>query len=283
MHALFNYYKNTLFAICYISLLTGCGTAYIATEKPFMDPIASITPGQTTRESVHALLGNPSGPEEYLWPSIDEGNVEVFSAMGDAIGLVFIFPFPSGEAVSHHALITYDVSGHVDATDWGYALYEFTSMFLYAGEYGYFNGTNTVFPSKDGGGKADKAWADYMIQMMHEIKYQYGSWDKERALKLICRAVEQSHPAAYSELGHLFRENRWLKGLQQAFGYYALSPIKKDNVKACFWYSMANDKVQPPWCRDLLTMEESTEVEYLLENWQPGQCEHEIDTAITGS
>ena len=165
MHALFNYYKNTLFAICYISLLTGCGTAYIATEKPFRDPIASITPGQTTRESVHALLGNPRRYSLFLWPSIDKGNLEVFGPK--------LHKAPCGD-LDHYALIIYDATGRVDATDWKYTGSGFGRTTLYADGYGYTTGTRTIFPSKDGGGKADKAWARYL----EIVQFRSSSWDK---------------------------------------------------------------------------------------------------------
>jgi hypothetical protein len=292
MHTLFNYYKNTLLAICYISLLTGCGNPWIATEKPFNDPLVTITPGQTTRENVHGLLGKPLCCTKFLSPSRDKGNVEVFLAKGDALGWAGFIPFPSTDRILHYAMIAYDLSGLVNEIDSGHvatnAMYpghdvkQITSgrvaysdsvdrIFLYAGEYGYYNRSNTFFPSKDGGGKSDSAWEDYIKYMVDDIKYH------KHNLKLLCRAVEQGHPAAFSELGNLFRENG------KAFGYPSLQPVfQKDNVMACFWFSMANDGPQTEYCLKLLTKDEKIKVEYLMYNWQLDQCELGINDAGSG-
>ena len=294
MHALFNYYKNTLLAICYISLLTGCGDPWIATEKPFNDPLVTITPGQTTRENVHGLLGKPLCCTKFLWPSRDKGNVEVFLAKGDALGWAGFIPFPSTDRMLHYAMIAYDLSGLVNEIDTGHVAlnsmnpsytvkqilseqitshhgghsYSVDIIFLYAGEYGYYNRSNTFFPSKDGGGKSDSAWAYYIKYMGPSIKNQKVN------LRRLCHAVEQGHPAAFSELGNLFSENR------QAFGYQALQPVfQKDNVMACLWFSMANDGTQTEYCLKLLTKAEKIKVEYLMYNWQLDQCELGINDA----
>jgi len=297
MHALFNYYKNTLFAICYISLLTGCGDPWIATEKPFNDPLVTITPGQTTRENVHGLLGKPLCCTKFLWPSRDKGNVEVFLAKGDALGWAGFIPFPSTDRMLHYAMIAYDLSGLVNEIDTGHVALnsmnpsytvkqilseqitshhggysdEVNPIILYAGEYGYYNKYNTFFPSKDGGGKSDSAWAYYIKYMGPSIKNQKVN------LRRLCHAVEQGHPAAFSELGNLFRENG------KAFGYPSLQPVfQKDNVMACFWFSMANDGTQPEWCLELLAEDEKIKVEYLMDNWQLDQCELGINDAESG-
>lgn len=266
MYSLIQYHKNTLFAVLYLSLLAGCGGPSIAIEKPFRDPLASMVPGQTTRESVHTLLGKPCSGTNFLWPSKYEGNVEVFRASGDAWGWAGFIPVPADGNMTHYALITYDSSGRVSATDWGYVAREDFYMFLYAGKYGYDHVSNTIFPSKDGGGKSDKAWASYMHYA--SLTRLDNRAAKRIALNRLCRAVERGHPAAFNELGNLF----WKKD-RHAIGQYILSTIfEEDNVKACLSYSIANDKDQPPWCRDLLTEEEATRVERLFENWQPDQC-----------
>lgn len=102
-------------------------------------------------------------------------------------------------------------------------------------------------------------------------------WAKNYALKYLCRAVERGHPAAFSELGNLF----WHTGTS-ALGQSIPSYIfEEDNVKACFWYSMANGKVQPPWCYTVLTVEETETVEHLIDNRQPGQCKRETDKILS--
>ena len=231
-------------------------------EKP--KPLASITPGITTREGVRILLGQPLSGGVFLWPAIDNGDVEVYSAYGTASGR-WIFLLRELEDTTHYVLVTYDSSSHVSATDWDHVAYEGEDMFLYAGKYGYFHSTNTIFPSKDGGGKADKAWASYMSYSRTRLDNRAA---KRTALKRLCRAVERGHPAAFNELGNLF----WKKD-RHAIGQYILSTIfEEDNVRACLSYSIASDNVQPPWCRDLLTKEEAARVEHLLGNWQPDQC-----------
>jgi hypothetical protein len=279
MYTLIKYYKNTLFAVLCLSLLAGCGGPMIATERPFSDPLASMTPGQTTREDVHTLLGEPMCCTNILWPSRDEGRVEVYRTWGDALGLAGFVPVPSGD-LTHYALITYDASGRVNATDWDYAAGASDVNLLYAGEYGYFPRLDTIFPSIDGGGKTDRAWVKYMKSAQGTRMETHKK--NINTLKLLCRAAEQGHPAAFNELGNFFWYDLNVDSITH--GQLRLwSMFEKDKVKACLWYSMANEKVQPPWCRDWLTVEESTKVEHLLENWQPSQCDPEIMKVISGN
>ena len=213
-------------------------------------------------------------------------------AKGDALGWAGFIPFPSTDRMLHYAMIAYDLSGLVNEIDSGhvavnsidpsYTVNEIISghggysdevnpIFLYAGEYGYYNISNTFFPSKDGGGKSDSAWAYYINYMGPSIKNQKVN------LRRLCHAVEKGHPAAFSELGNLFSAN------VQAFGYPSLTPVfQKDNVMACLWFSMANDGTQPEWCLELLAEDEKIKVEYLMDNWQLDQCELGINDAESG-
>jgi hypothetical protein len=95
------------------------------------------------------------------------------------------------------------------------------------------------------------------------------------------------HPAALAELGHYFWDGLYdfdedgIKERYASVHHVLWDEFDNDNVKACLWYSMVNDKALPPWCRDVLTEEEKTRVEHMLEGWQPSQCNNELAPKIT--
>lgn len=303
-----------------LSLLTACGDALIATNRPFGDAREDIKPGQTSRKDVHQLLGQPLITKINIsWPAVDDGNVEIYTAAGSSVGLISIIPVPTGD-IDHYALITYDESGRVSEADWNYNTYNispWSGVFLYAGDYGYDTGTNTIFPSKDGGGKADRAWERYLSNESYYQTWARGFKDRRRSqwrnstLSSLCHAVEQEHPAALAELGNYFWDDwhdlyegcngawekvkiciemrRQNKGMLPSNKRYVSvhhglwEEFDKNIVKACLWYAIANDETLPPWCSDGLTEEEGIRVERLIEDWQTSQCKTEVAPYICGS
>jgi len=232
------------------------------------------------------LLGAPR-TANLLWPIVDQKNPEVYLTSGSSIGLIGVIPVPSRD-LDHHALITYDAAGYVIETDWGQdaGINSWNGIALYAGDYGFFTGTNTVFLSKDKGGKADKAWVNYIVLSVFFASTNKADTDVY-ALEWLCKAAERGHPAALNELGNYFWEgsfdfdNDGKNELHSAGTDRLWSMFEKDNVKACGWYSIANENALPSWCRDILTVEEVMKVEHLLDDWPSGSCEREVLSKIT--
>jgi hypothetical protein len=302
----FNTPNSELLVLLFFFLLSGCGSPTIATDKPFQDIRASITPGKTTLEDVHKLMGDPArsittGKAEIsaagcsgTWNDIKtcmqrrahtKKRWEFYKTSGAGIGFFAIVPVPSGP-VYHYALIVYDEAGRVSAADWGYdfGVSAWNRTALFAGPYGYYVGTDTIFPSIDAGGEADKAFAQYL---------SYSAWYREAggtrketartaALKWVCRAAELGHSAALTEIGNYFWAEPYdfdRDGVEEGYNFDAAklwSTFRKDNVKACVWYSAANDRILPAWCHDILSADEAAEVKNLLEHWTPNQCESDL-------
>ena len=278
----------------------------IATDKPFQDKRARITPGKTTREDVHKLMGEPTRsiatkkPEipsagcSGTWNDIKtcmqrkaltERRWEFYKTRGGGIGFVAIFPVPSGD-VHHYALIVYDDAGRVRAADWGYdfGVSAWNRPALFAGPYGYYVGTDTIFPSIDAGGEADTAFAQYLS---NSAWYRAASGSRKEgarveALKWVCRAAELGHPAALTEIGNYFWAEPYdfdRDGVEEGYDFDEAklwSTFRKDNVKACVWYSAANDRLLPAWCCDTISVDAVGEVEQLLEHWTANQCEIDL-------
>jgi len=251
----------TLAFIFWLSLLSGCGDPVIKTENPFRDAEQSIQAGRTTRTQVHEILGSPN----IQYPS---GEWDVYKKLGNGIGLISIIPYPYKDASVHYLLITYNKDGQVTAVgsgaDWaskkGSVWEAWSGSGVYAGDVGFYTGTNQPFISVDQGGKADSAWVSYLRLLQHSQLTDRTS--KHTVIRQLCRASSRAHPSAFNAIGKIYRE-----------GLYS---IPKDNVMACFWYAMANSKVQPSWCDGVLAPEETSTVKQLVGKWQPDQCENEL-------
>ena len=296
--------KNVLLVFAWVFLLFGCGVPMIATEHPLRNARATITPGVTTRADVHTLLGKPKQELDFTtcvgtWQEIKECQEknaqnqpawEFYAIAGDAIGITLI-PVPLTGAFQYYALITYDESDRVTATAWGReGLDSFASTWnrlaLYADSYGYYVGTGTVFPSIDGGGKADLAWASYLSDMaFYQQTGKYGGF----MLRDLCNATGYGHPCVLREIGNYF----WSDNNDSSAGGGGdchvpgaskfRANFHKNNVRACVWYAMANNRVLPMQCRETLSNQERSEVDRLLLEWQPTSCVQELAQYRCGS
>jgi hypothetical protein len=247
--------------VLWFSLLSGCGDPMIKTENPFRDSEQSIRIGYTTQTEVHRLLGSPS----VRYPT---GDWEVYKKLGDGIALIGIVPFPARKGWVHYLLITYDDKGRVAAVgttaDWASGkgtVYEaWSGSGVYAGDVGFYTGTNQPFISVDGGGKADTAWVDYLKVQLHFRRT--GRTSMHIVVKYLCKASSLGHPSAFNAIGNIYKDR--LYGFDQ------------DNVRACFWHAIANNKLLPRWCDRILAPEELPRVKQLIEQWRPEQCKNEI-------
>ena len=233
----------------------------IRTENPFREAEQSIQAGRTTRTKVHEILGSPN----IQYPS---GEWEIYKKLGSGIGLISIVPFPYKDAWVHYLLITYDKDGGVTAVgsgaDWasskGTTYEAWSGSGVYAGDVGFYTGTSQPFISMDKGGKADSAWVGYLRLRQHSQRTDRTSL--HTVIRQLCRASSLGHPAAFNAIGNIYRDR--------------LYGIPRDNVRACFWFAMANSKVPPPWCNDTLTPEETSAMKQLTGKWQPDQCNNEL-------
>jgi hypothetical protein len=263
---------SRLFIASILTLLAGCTAIGLPRESPLNDAQQSIQIGSTTRSDVHNLLGLPDDHD-----LIDSW--EVYSAVGSQIEVLtfVVVPFGFSHIIAYYyLLLTYDTSERVSAMDTADSTYEPGGV-LFAGNYGYLISTKTIFPSIDGGGKADKAWAIYLHYESIGRKGYSGY-----AFSELCYAAEQEHPCALKELGNYywegsydFDEDRIDRCIDVRSVDYP-SIVENDNVNACIWYSMANDKVLTPRCREALSDEDALIVERLLVDWQPTQCEKQL-------
>jgi hypothetical protein len=195
----------TLAFIFWLSLLSGCGDPVIKTENPFRDAEQSIQAGRTTRTQVHEILGSPN----IQYPS---GEWEVYKKLGNGIGLISIIPFPVKDAWVHYFLITYDKDGRVTAVgsgaDWaskkGSVWEAWSGSGVYAGDVGFYTGTNQPFISVDQGGKADSAWVGYLRLLQHSQLTNRTSM--HTVIRQLCRASSRSHPSAFNAIGKIYRE-----------------------------------------------------------------------------
>ena len=93
-------------------LLFGCVPISVPLGNPFWTELGTIEPGETTRDEVHGMLGEP-------WYVIDEWDAEVYFREEGAIGL----PIPMPHMSHHYLLVAYRESSVVDAVgsfrDWG--------------------------------------------------------------------------------------------------------------------------------------------------------------------
>ena len=278
--------------VLWLLLLAGCGDPAFVIQRPFREPVESIQIGHTTRSEVHDLLGL-----SYVYDRDPAGKWDVFRDWGDGIGLLLILPVPRPDGWRHYLLVTYDEEGRVNAlgTKEEWSSITESDKAIFAGRYGYYTGLRQAFPSIDGGGKADSAWAAYLKWYKYHLEapesWAYGYL----VLKRVCQAANRGHPCAFKELGNYFWEESYdlvKDGTKDCNAHSGLFPKKatrelwsifeKNNVRACVWYSMANDKVLTPWCRNVLSADEILEVEQLLMDWQPSQCENELAPYICG-
>jgi hypothetical protein len=272
-----------------IALLTGCGVLRVASKNPYGDSLAAITPGQTSREQVHSLLGTPT------WVS-DNGRAEVYEARGSGIGsIAIVVPVPA--SFPYFAMVIYDDSGRASATGWTVSLDDYASsrwgdVTIYADGYGLYWASRTLFPSVDAGGKVDEAWSLYLrflAYSLHTGKYS------DLLPRYLCNAVIHGHPCASIEVGNYFWDGPTIISREKIVECYpqdaqmAWQHIHKDNTKACVWYSIANNNVLPPWCSDELSQKQVAEVDLRLKEmlmnwhpeqwkWYPNQCTNELES-----
>jgi len=257
----------------------GQASPELKSEWPFNEEKQLIFVGKTSREEVHRLLGSPFDHES-------EGKWEIYRRSGDGIDFTLLIPYPVSNSWSHYFLVTYDNSEVVSAigsgTEPAYysdARYQHSSKGtpIYAGDIAYYTGTGKTFQSVDYGGDADTAWYFYLKYekdylgisgisplvksnpcVSHRISKPSDGW------YYLCKATKLGHPLAFKELGDIYKEGK----------YY--THIHQDNVKACFWLSLANNNALSQRCQKDLTPDQQLEVINLVENWYPLQCEHEL-------
>jgi len=134
-------------------------------------------------------------------------------------------------------------------------------------------------------GDAKAQWLAYRVIGYAPDGYQW-----------LCRAADQGHTQARMELGYLYRSgiSGFTQDYSHAYMWYrlaglgahsgavesAMKKIEKDPTscakgQTCF---IAHEIVQ---LQNVLHSDGVSEVERLLEQWQPGQCERELATART--
>ena len=266
-------------------LLNGCGPI-MSVGQPFPDSEKIIKIGETTRQEVHNLLGAP-------YNTNNDGSCEIYKATSDTIGFLLIIPLYGADSGHHYILITYDDADYVTALSLDKNIYV-DIITIFAGKCGFFSRGpygfgDQFFPSNDNGGEGDLAWARYLKQCTRYRKFRYKEYEGWFALQEVCEAAKQNHPCAFRELGNYFWEGSHdvinFQGddcIAKDLGQF-WSVFKKDNVKACLWYSKANNNKMTSWCRNALSPEQVMDVETLLAVWQPSTCEIEMAPYMCGS
>jgi hypothetical protein len=207
------------------------------------------------------MLGQPSA----LYPT---GEWEVYKKLGNGIAFAGIVPFPAKDGWVHYLLITYNSGGRVSAfgttADWtsskGEVWESWSGSGVYAGGVGFYTGTNQPFISVDLGGEVDSAWIGYLILKQHYLRTDRTSL--HIVIRQLCRASSLGHPSAFSAIGNIYRYG--------SYNFY------RDNNRACFWHTLANNNTMPSWCDDVLTPDATHKVKHLVEQWQPDQCNNEV-------
>jgi hypothetical protein len=109
-------------------------------------------------------------------------------------------------------------------------------------------------------------------------------------LKWLCRAADQGHREARTQLGNLYYYG------SQKFLQRASIQIDSDYPKACMWFHLAgkvdilekpeakdNQRTLPPYdsseierTAKVMTARELEEAKQLIHYWEPGQCDHDL-------
>ena len=109
-------------------------------------------------------------------------------------------------------------------------------------------------------------------------------------LKWLCRAADQGHREARTQLGNLYYYG------SQKFYQLASIQIKPDSPKSCMWFHLAgkvdileqseakdNQHTLPPYdsaeverTAKVMTARELEEAKQLIQYWEPGQCDHDL-------
>jgi len=242
-----------------LAALVGCGGPLLPLAKPYKDIDYQITPGRTTRDEVHALLGKP-----YL--TNPDRKSEMYTSEGKGIGLAGIIPVPAGYL--HYLIVAYDEAeqvkslllaampldgGHVDSHR------TFLSEMLFIPEYQEKRQRQIMLEREKSATEGDPE---------AQLQLYYGNPDSTYGLKWLCRSADQGHPHAQNELASLYLQGR--RG------------INRDVASAYLWYSLAlrNGHEEYRWRIEevarLMTPEQSAQAEEMLANWQPGECERKL-------
>ena len=111
-----------------------------------------------------------------------------------------------------------------------------------------------------------------------------------RGLKWLCRAADQGHREARTQLGNLYYYG------SQKFYQLASIQIKPDYPKSCLWLHLAGkvDILEKPEAKDnlhtlpaydsaevertakVMTADELEEAKQLIRYWEPSQCDHDL-------
>ena len=235
--------------------LTGCGDPEIAIVKPYKDLDERIIIGLTTRDEVHALLGEPHRTGTY-------SKAELYIAEGGAIGFIAIIPFPS--EYIHYAIINYDEADRVVSikSDWALPAYKDTLSWMHLSPIDQEKQQREVDEYRAiQESLAIEGDAEEQLQMY---------WDKAipSSHNSLCRAADQNHPDARYRFGILYEHGS--EGLPQDF------------VRAYYWYTLGAN-AGSYWSNkaaarigEKLTLEQIEKTQYLIEAWQPGQCQTDL-------
>lgn len=229
----------------------------IAIVKPYKDIDEKIISGLTTRDEVHDLLG-----ETYRAGSDDM--VELYVAEGDAIGMISIVPFPSHYI--YYAIVIYDDADRV-------ASIKIDSIIPGQEDRLLWMPLRTSAEEEKLKQKIEEhraISAKIVIEADSEEQLQKYWNDKELSRYIaLCRAADLKHPDARYRLGMLYESGAEI--------------MSQDYVKSLYWYMMAVkagsywSKISAEHLAERLTPDEIEQAEYMVENWQSGQCEHSLN------
>lgn len=270
--------------------------------NPFWNDLGAITPGKTTRDEVHELLGEP-------WYPVEEWDVELYYKREGALA----FPFPVPHMATHYLLVVYQEAGVVSAVDsfhdWGEDYYvqkridgyEFVRSGTHVGLWRidpkkYIELPDPkLYPTPEStkliGEQRKRQQLEARIRDQKRIARRTNLENRAQAgdpeaqlqlyhldqvpherLKWLCRSADQGYPAAQLEVGRL----HW-KGVQG---------VKQDLRIAYVWYSLAARGGYKDWdvwelrsLKSKMTPDQTIEATNMLEDWQPGQCEHSLVAA----
>jgi TPR repeat protein len=248
-----------IFVFTALAVLSGCGGPVIQLTKPYKDIDDQITRGRTTRDQVHALLGEP-----YL--ANPDRKSEMYTSEGKGMGYVFIIPVHAGYL--HYLIIDYDETERVRSLrrgvmplNGGHADTHRSKLanMLYIPEYQTKRQRQIVLEREQLANAGDP---EAQMQLYYSNPYA------PDALRWLCRSADQSHPHAMNELATYYWTGR--RGIEQ------------DLTRAYLWYSLAVRAGHEEYRWKLrevagsITHEQRARAEEMLADWRPGQCERDL-------